>query len=189
MAAASRIAAARWSPLSQQHPAAFGFRQILTFVVQIFAWALRCRIDRSAEKLPSLVRTGRTDALKKSTKRTKVTPSLVVWLKPFPANVAIIFAVFGGPSVFGLTAPLEQVSPTWRIKSMSLRRVDRCRFTGARLRAQDCPHCAVGNWDHLEGSGRSLFGISATPDGICSRRASLNFVCPKFDDNHSYLSF
>ena len=44
-------------------------------------------------------------------------------LEPFHADVAITFAFDGRPSVFGLTAPLDQVSPTWRIKSKSLRRV------------------------------------------------------------------
>lgn len=43
-------------------------------------------------------------------------------LQPFHADVAIMFAFIGRPFAFGLTAPLDQVSPTWRIKSMSLRR-------------------------------------------------------------------
>ncbi|MEI6541524.1 MAG: hypothetical protein WCO86_18660 [Planctomycetota bacterium] len=38
-------------------------------------------------------------------------------------DVAITFAFNGRPFVFGLTAPMDQELPTWRIKSMSLRRV------------------------------------------------------------------
>ncbi len=38
-------------------------------------------------------------------------------------DVAITFAFIGSPFVFGLTALLDQELPTWRIKSMSLRRV------------------------------------------------------------------
>jgi hypothetical protein len=42
-------------------------------------------------------------------------------MQPFHADVAITSAFNGLPSVFDLTAPLDGVPPTWRIKSMSRR--------------------------------------------------------------------
>ena len=53
-------------------------------------------------------------------------------MEPFHPDVAIMFAFNGRPPVFGLTAPLDQELPTWRIKSMSLRRVGPERKTGCR---------------------------------------------------------
>ena len=54
-------------------------------------------------------------------------------LEPFHADVAITFAFDGRPSVFGLTAPLDQVSPTWRIKLMLRQRVGPTRARQVRF--------------------------------------------------------
>ncbi len=48
-------------------------------------------------------------------------PPVLAGLEPFHAAIAIIFAFNGLPSVVGLTAPLDRLPLTWRIKSMSLR--------------------------------------------------------------------
>ena len=48
-------------------------------------------------------------------------------------DVAITFAFNESPFVFGLTAPLDQELPTWRIKSMSLRRVGPEHATGMQF--------------------------------------------------------
>ncbi|RLT19863.1 MAG: hypothetical protein DWI29_04750 [Planctomycetota bacterium] len=50
-------------------------------------------------------------------------PPELVGLEPFYVPDAITSAFNGFPSVFGLTALLDGLSPTWRIKSMSRQRV------------------------------------------------------------------
>ena len=48
-------------------------------------------------------------------------PPVLAGMQPFHADVAITSAFNGLPSVFDLTAPLDEVPPTWGIKSMSRR--------------------------------------------------------------------
>jgi hypothetical protein len=46
-------------------------------------------------------------------------PPELFGLKPFHANAAITSPFHGIPSVVYLTAPLDGVQPTWRVKSIS----------------------------------------------------------------------